>query len=583
MTDHFASLNATALLTTLLPSTTYTLIYTLPLLLSSLCLNFAGAFLTLDRSCSFPPNYDSVPGDFFPQERTSKLYWLLESGIGGLAAGYLFGVHLSTFLSLLIPSLSSSAPLSPKSFLSVWLLSALAATIPSGRWRYCAFAASGIAGGSTFALALAVILHPPLLTRTILTAIILPTQTILTILPLPRYRHMFLRLSLSATGAFGIVLSISLFAGVESWANVWERFWVANGQWGSSSERVLSATYCFLLVGGTGCDWMLRRKFGENPDQKWDSYLTTFSQNLPDRAGTFQPLTPIWSRPFRLGRHATPPTPHAVVFPADENLKSQISTPLKQKNPISISQLTGGFESQPYLKKKGCLRRQAEKTRDPVKFGGELFSSGSDSDEDKLRTPPGFGRSLLDMRRSSSPPVSVGFMRSLSKMTHANIKELTKVKMETRAHHDESLGYSDFDEDDVTSAAAMQRNRDVPGRSPDFLRRYSETGGSSTTSQRTAVEKPSPAISSVSAPEGAVPMTPSLIKAIDRIAVAQQAGYSAAGKPLRPCLPSSKSSNPAWLLGPQVSPSSPLSADEHKSAIWDAFWTDVGQKARHAQ
>lgn len=160
------SVNQTALLTNLLPSTTYTLAYALPLLLSSLCLTFAGAFLTLDRSRSFPPSYDSIPGDFFPRKATGKLHWLLEGGIGGLAAGYVFGseyslistdditqnsssraVHLSTFLSLMIPSLSTSAPLTSKSFLPVWLLSAVATSLASGRWKYCALVASGISGG----------------------------------------------------------------------------------------------------------------------------------------------------------------------------------------------------------------------------------------------------------------------------------------------------------------------------------------------------------------------------------------------------------------------------------------------------
>jgi hypothetical protein len=90
-TDQLVFVNQTALLTTLLPSATYTLAYTLPLLLASLCLTFAGAFLTLDRSRSFPPIYDSIPGDFFPQKRSRKLHWLLEGGVGGLAAGYVFG------------------------------------------------------------------------------------------------------------------------------------------------------------------------------------------------------------------------------------------------------------------------------------------------------------------------------------------------------------------------------------------------------------------------------------------------------------------------------------------------------------
>lgn len=183
----------------------------------------------------------------------------------------------------MIPCLSSSAPLSPKSFIPVWLLSAFVTTFPSGRWRYGALIASGISGGcvffppppayaysgsrSTLSLALAVILHPSLLTRIILTVIITPSLTVLTFLPLRRFQHSFLRLSISSAGAFGVVLCIGLLAGVESWANVWERFWVAEGEWGSSSEKGLSAAYCFLISCGMMCDWMLRHKFGENPDQ----------------------------------------------------------------------------------------------------------------------------------------------------------------------------------------------------------------------------------------------------------------------------------------------------------------------------
>lgn len=88
-TSQLVSVNQTLLLTTLLPSTTYTLAYVLPLLLASLCLTFAGAFLTLDRSRAFPPNYDSISSK--QQIHIKKLHWYLEGGIGGLAAGYVFG------------------------------------------------------------------------------------------------------------------------------------------------------------------------------------------------------------------------------------------------------------------------------------------------------------------------------------------------------------------------------------------------------------------------------------------------------------------------------------------------------------
>jgi hypothetical protein len=74
----------------LLPSPAYVLSYSLPLLLLSIVLTFAGAFLTLDRSRSFAPRYDALPGGFDPRGK-KKFHWLLEGGVGGLASGYVFG------------------------------------------------------------------------------------------------------------------------------------------------------------------------------------------------------------------------------------------------------------------------------------------------------------------------------------------------------------------------------------------------------------------------------------------------------------------------------------------------------------
>ena len=79
---------ATTTLTTLLPSTPYLLAYSLPLLLLSVLLTVAGAFLTLDRTRSFPPSYDTIPGAF---DVTKKRFWFLEGGIGGSALGFAFG------------------------------------------------------------------------------------------------------------------------------------------------------------------------------------------------------------------------------------------------------------------------------------------------------------------------------------------------------------------------------------------------------------------------------------------------------------------------------------------------------------
>lgn len=83
------TINELYTLTTLLPSTTFSLAYSLPLLFLSLLVTFSGTFFTLDRTRQFAPKDDLLPGAFDSPKRKPK--WLLEGGIGGLAIGYSFG------------------------------------------------------------------------------------------------------------------------------------------------------------------------------------------------------------------------------------------------------------------------------------------------------------------------------------------------------------------------------------------------------------------------------------------------------------------------------------------------------------
>ena len=84
---------------------TYALIYSIPLLLLSLILTFAGTFITLDRSRSFPPtsgeDYSVLPAPgAFGQKQAAvhKFRWLLGGGVGGLLGGYAFGRTLICLL-----------------------------------------------------------------------------------------------------------------------------------------------------------------------------------------------------------------------------------------------------------------------------------------------------------------------------------------------------------------------------------------------------------------------------------------------------------------------------------------------------
>ena len=103
MTSNTTSNESYDLLSSLLPSSPYALAYALPLFFLSVLLTFAGAFLTLDRTRSFPPTASPqtarkpkrVCSDLIP----SKWSAVLEGGLGGLASGYIFGGVLTTCAS----------------------------------------------------------------------------------------------------------------------------------------------------------------------------------------------------------------------------------------------------------------------------------------------------------------------------------------------------------------------------------------------------------------------------------------------------------------------------------------------------
>ncbi|KAF7968737.1 hypothetical protein HWV62_29559 [Athelia sp. TMB] len=419
-----------------------------------------------------------------------------------------------------------------------------------------------------------VIIHPSLLARIVLVLIALSLLTTLTLLPLPRFQHAFLRFAMSAAGTFGIVLSISLVAGIDSWAEVWERLWVADGpaDWDNSKEKGMSAAFCFLLVAGVTSDWFLRRQFGENPDQKWDSYLADYSQNLPDRAGHFKPLTSFWTHLFASSKHPLSTPTDEITFPFNTDIKEQ-STSLKPSS-VATSRHTPSFPSYTNALRKGRSQRQRSrkdvitKARRHLKFGGNQ----SDSDSDVASTPQGVGNDNFGSIRPLSGLVT---MDSGGKGIDVE-KAMEQVKGDFVAP--DSLDYSDY-EDDITSAS---KDREAASWSPEFLRRHSVPGGSSTTSRRTAVNEakelvaPAPIMSTPLG--GAVPVTPSLIQALDRLAVAQQDAFGASSQ-VRPGLPPSHASESVVMSGlPKPQPRIIFEGD-NKSQRWDAFWNEVRDKA----
>ncbi|KIJ54753.1 hypothetical protein M422DRAFT_24657 [Sphaerobolus stellatus SS14] len=504
-----------------LVSGNYELIYAIPMLVAAIPTTFMGAFLTLDRTRTFASQVpgDSMPGGFVNEKSTStKLRRLLgfEGGIGGLCGGWLFGSYLSTLLALVIMNKTSSAPLTPIQFTLVHIMSSTLFLFFGGRFRIGALAFIGLAGGLSFALAISVILHPALETRLVFVAILTPIAAIATLLPLVRTQHCALRAASAATGSFGMILSISLLSHDSSWQNVWERLWLPHsirGDWGTGIERGFSAVVSVTFALGIFTDWAARRFIGENPDQKWDSYLARYAATLPsnsDRAGSFQPFLSLWQRIFH------PPPPDPIKFPSDEELKSD-------KRPTSPDVVTYTDIKRRLSKRKPRPFRK----RSDVKFKpiGEYSDSDTESESelDKKPAPSPFAyplpqRPWLNRNLTSSPTLSgvtvYGSDDELPEKSKRGFKRISEVE-----------NYSDLEGEDITTSAKnsplkrAKSHREEPGWKPGFLARNSDPIQTSSTA-------PQP-------PPGAVPMTPSLIRAISRIAIAQKEAYT----PGMPALP----------------------------------------------
>jgi hypothetical protein len=332
--------------------------------------------------------------------------------------------------------------------------------------------------------------------------------------------------------------------------------------------------------------------------------LANYAANLPDRAGTFQPLTSAWDRLLGSSHHKTTGIPKDILCPTEEDLKLAA---LSSNSPLKLhkydpdgsgSRSSAGevfeFKKSPEFLKKGSQgharlhARMGRKPREVVKFRplgeGELSSDSEDGDIKKpvLGSPAGSGGNakpwLKQKPSMSSTSVTLIGDGSGGKGGSDEIdyqKEMRKLGRlkKNGMGEGEVPEYSDFEEDltnvSVGKGVRADAGDNGEGWSPGFLKRHQlgngrSRGGNrvlSSVSQGTAVDPVTPTTRAGSPPLGAVPVTPSLMKALDRIAVAQKDAFG--GDP--------SGGNSEGLGGREGG---------YKGPRWDDFWKEVKEKAR---
>ena len=365
--------------------------------------------------------------------------------------------------------------------------------------------------------------------------------------------------------------------------------------------------------------------------KKWDDYLAHYASNLPNqlgRAGTFQPFNTFWDKWFRPNKSKTlfdlslsndQRDPKVIHSPSDLDFKAHLALPyamgdvgvakspkqemLRDRETGSLFPLSGGLRKKPGKKRRRGLGKPDPATtrgRKPVKFGSDLSSeSESFDDDDKTTKKSTQGGSKYNS--ASSTPVLLQQDRTLAdpppqptlpparrlSSSATTLVEQRKTtgpvayplaldyEKETEAVKDKlwrgaggvdgEVEYSDY-EGDAPSAKDRSGNSftaDGERWSPAFLVRH----------QSTSTQKPLLGLPTAQIP-GAVPVpaTPSLIKALDRIAVAQKDAFGMTGGVAVTDL----RSQPVSQLTEEAEPT----ANQMKSASrWEDFWREVRVKA----
>ena len=396
-----------------------------------------------------------------------------------------------------------------------------------------------------------------MLARTILLGVLSSILAILALVPVPVVRHGAVRMGGASLGAFGVILGCSILAKATSWENVWECLWVSNStDWGTPQEKGLSAAYAVLICAGVGADWALKRKFGENPDevrcrfsevrlsalvrpcsdailpQKWDSYLASYAANLPDahdRPGTFKPAAGFWKR------LTNPPPKDPIAFPPDAALGKRSSA----SDPLFMPAK---------LKSRTSVRPKSQNTLKPLAAKGAHYTSDSSSSSSDSETDIPRPWAKRSSSRASLSGATLAGSHNDSKSSKGKGKGV-------------DAEYSDGES--VAQGNQSPTNRDAPGWAPGFMKRHSgstakdlEAGGVEldlkTVRKDSNPDDPLASPSSSKPPSGAVPITPSLIKALDRVSRAQSEAYSGTH-------------------------TTPTSGGGHE---WGAFWKAVGAKTK---
>ncbi|KAJ8292730.1 hypothetical protein OF846_004004 [Rhodotorula toruloides] len=540
-----------------------------------------------------------------------KKGWLA-GGVGGMLFGSVALGAVSTLLLLLILSEQSSSSLGGWATLAIILIPGLLGAVVAGRWRWAAKGAYGFLGGLSFTLLLITSLRLASITARLA---ILAVFLVLPAVFIPCTERYGLSIAAAATASYLLVLGIDIFCdfgfvdalgllvakhGVSSAGGKAETVVIP---WASTGGKGLIAAWWILFL--LSAVWQTWWGLGDEGDKTWNAYLSHFISTHPSTpSGTHLPPPSLKERLFAhlpfLRRSFAPSAftdlPRRRVVPWDDR-DDAASTVFDIEKGFTA---TEAFDSgRSFGRNKadasdawdsdvetlaGFSSRRRDKPASPTSPTsptrvskpaqyGTISTRFSDDEDDEVPVSDEkdglwtASRGSMDSSASSRPSLQ-------QRMSSSGLSGSTAVSYRSRELRKEV--FEEIEEDE--GEADLERDAVFP-LAPTTHKHASDTVKSKVSGLFRLGKKTAPAkykgLELREAPSGAVPATPSLIRAIDRIKVAQQ---QARGAPLARHNESASPEMREALSGGSA-PARKPSVTRERRASMDDWWSEVVKKS----
>jgi len=463
----------------------------------------------------------------------------LSGGVGGLLVGFLFFSYLASVINNALCANEGKKVLGAGAYFAVWLAPGLLGAVLGGYFFFMAKIMTGVLGATCLTVILTAMFGiQTMLVRVILLAIFSPLLTAPLLLPrINPIQTLVLNGCTSIIGVVTFLNGVALFAppleASSNWIDLWTMLFCMNesttktaitGGWGTSAFKGYIAGSVLGAVIGFVFELFLHNQSGKDADSEWNEYLGTYTQRFgvgsdgyegksgldtatsmaaAARAGLFEPAPSAWHRMVDFFDSESRKPAHYGNLSGDGLQVESISEKVRRKKSSRSAKTAGGvparFEA---LSKRDDFDEESsdDEERSDDDDDDDATELGSDDDGDEKK---GEKKDLLSPIRNEKNAKVVGNYGGYA---------LPRPPMISPAPSYNTSQLSGTTARSSEPGSKIHKSAHV----------YRDTETRQTTSASSPSSPPA-AVAPQSTGPAAIPATPSLINAISRIQIAQQA------------------------------------------------------------